>query len=328
MNTTESHTKVALNVRLPEDGTVPEWVELIPAGDVVTGKDRRQWANPDPAAVVAASLSDGDDLPIDWEHSTEHKGPYGHRAPAAGWITAMEIRDGAIWARIDWTEDGETDIRKRRYRYLSPVFRYTKVGKRIVNITSVGLTNKPNLRLTALNRRDETLEEETMPLPNALCQALGLAEDATEDQAVTAVSGLKGELATAKNRAESPSLEQFVPRSDYDKALNRAETAETKVKESEATALETEIETALNSALEAGKITPGSVEYHKAQCRTEGGLERFKSYVGTAPEVGADSGLDGKPPESSGSLTGEEKAICRQLGMDESDYLETRKAVL
>ena len=38
----------------------------------------------------------------------------------------------------------------------------------------------------------------------------------------------------------------------------------------------------IEAALGAGKITPATVEYHKASCRQDGGLERFRDFVKAA----------------------------------------------
>jgi len=320
--------KIALNIRLPEDGSLPEWIELIPGGEIIVGRDGRKWINPTPEEVVAAFDADDADLPIDWEHATEKKAPKGEPAPAAGWIKAMEVRDGAIWGRIEWTDKGADDVKNKRYRYLSPVFVFTRLERKIVRISSAGLTNKPNLHLTALNREETQKEERNMDVLKALCQALGLAEGTTEEQALAKVNDLKGDLDTALNRADTPDLTKFVPRTDYDAALTRASNAEQKIADTEKQALEAEIDTAINQALEDRVITPGSKAYHKAQCRTEGGLDRFKEYVKTAPPMGQDADLKDKDlNRKKGSLTEEDKAVCRSLGIPEDEYLKTKKEV-
>ncbi len=320
--------KIALNVRLPEDGTLPEWVELIPAGEIVAGRDGRKWINPTPDQVVAAFYENGADLPIDWEHATEKKAPHGEKAPAAGWIKAMEVRDGAIWGKTEWTDDGAKDVKAKAYRYLSPVIVYRVKDGRIIRIDSAGLTNKPNLHLTALNQEETQTKETGMDLLKAICQALGLADGTTEEQALTKVTALKGELATAENRATTPDLGKFVPRSDYDAAVDRASNAEQKVKDQEAKTLDDEIDTAINQALKGGKITPGSKDYHVAQCKTDGGLDRFKEFAKTAPKVVKDSDLNDKDlNHDKGSLTSEDKAVCQQLGIAEDEFLKSKKEI-
>lgn len=287
---------VALNVELPDDGTVPEWVELIPA-EQVAGRDGRAWFNDQPDEVIARSTDPSRDIPIDWEHATEIRAPEGEPAPAAAWIVALENRDGAIWGQVQWTPRGREAVANREYRYLSPVFLYEKETRRIIKLTSAGLTNQPNLFIKALNRGDgpssDDHQEDDMRLPEAIVKALGLKEDATEDDVVSAINSMQSDLQTAKNRAEAgPSLDKFVPRGDYDKALERATNAEKKLADQEKERLEGEIEAEVNAALQAGKITPATADYHKAQCRQEGGLERFKEYVKAAPVIGDPTELD------------------------------------
>lgn len=331
----KTQLKIALNVQLPEDGTLPEWVELIPAGDIVRGRDGRKWTNPTPDQVVIAFQENSADLPIDWEHATEKKAPRGEPAPAAGWIKAMEIRAGAIWGRIEWTDKGADDVTNKRYRYLSPVFVYTVSDLRIVRLTSAGLTNQPNLHLTALN--SETLghenpqpeeKENGMDFLKALCQALGLADGTSEEQVIAKVKDLKNDLATAENRAQTPDLGKFVPRSDYDAAMERASNAEQKIKDQEAKALDDEIDSAINQALKDGKITPASKDYHVAQCRSDGGLDRFKEFVKSAPVLGNGTDFENKDlNQGKGALTNEDKAVCQQLGITEEEFLTTKKEI-
>ena len=311
--TNQTLTSTAACIELPAGSGAPEWVELLPAGPEVPGRDGRRWRLDDAAALAAASLDGSRDLPIDYEHATAIKAPQGEPAPAAGWIKELEVRQGALWGRVEWTDRGRAVVEAREYRYLSPEFLHTKGSpQRIVRLLSAGLTNNPNLRLTALNQ--EGVDD--MKIPKAILTALDLAEDATEEQAVTAVNTIKTERETARNRAkekaENPSLEKFVPRADHDAALSsalvRATNAETALAEERSKVREAEIETEITAALEAGKITPSTADYHRAQCKAEGGLERFKEYVKAAPEVAGDSGLEGKQFVSSQG-GGEAKAL-------------------
>ncbi|WP_435100821.1 phage protease [Arhodomonas sp. AD133] len=315
---------VAVNVELPDDGTLPEWLELVPAGRV-TGRDGRGWINDRPDQVVADSLGDGRDLPIDWEHATELRAPEGDPAPAAGWIVALANREGAVYGRVDWTPRGAESVRNREYRYISPVFLFERESSRVVRLTSAGLTNTPNLYIAALNRGEprhpEHHHQEGAMLPEAIRKALGLSENATEDQAVTAINQLTEERQTALNRAENPSLERFVPRADYDAALERASNAEHKLAEQESKRLEAEIDAEIDAALAAGKITPATVDYHKAQCRQEGGLDRFKEYVKAAPTLGDPAELDDRKPEGDAgkALNAEQQKIAAMFGNTAED---------
>jgi len=320
---------VAFNVDLGT-GELPEWVELLPPGPEVVGRDGRRWLLTDPRAVVAAFERRGAPLPIDWEHATEVAAPEGKPAPAAGWIEALEVRDGgSVWGRVSWTPRAAEMVRNREYRFLSPVFTYRKGTLEIVELTSAGLTNQPNLHLRALNRA-----QEGHAMWKKLMEALGLAEGATEDQAVEAVgrlrsdldaarnriTALEADLATARNRAQAPDLAKFVPRADYDAAVERATNAERRLREHLEAQREKEIEAEIEAALKAGKITPATVEYHKAQCRAEGGLERFREFVRSAPVVAPESDLGKKKPDPGASLPDAAAAVCRNLGLDPEEY--------
>ncbi|MBP5140125.1 phage protease [Pseudomonas chlororaphis] len=182
-------TQLALNSELYSsvelsDGKAPEWVELIPAGPTVTGRDGRSWVFDDLATELVQSsfLSRAIDLPIDWEHATQRRASVGKEAPASAWIKQLEIRNGALWARVDWTPRGALQVESREYRFLSPVFDYETDSTRIVRMVSGGLTNKPNFLLTALNQ--ENPENTPVKLSPALLAALGLPETATEEQAI------------------------------------------------------------------------------------------------------------------------------------------------
>jgi phage I-like protein len=272
----------------------------------------------DPAAVIAASNRNKDRLVVDYEHATYRRSYRGQRAPASGWIEELRVKDGAVQGRILWTPQGLNSIVQREYRYLSPTFDFDFKTRTIFRLTSAALTNMPNLRLPALNREEEN---QVMKMDKRICDALNLAEDATMEQVLAKIEGMKADYKAAKNRAETPSLEEFVPRGDYDTALNRARTAEQKLSDLDEEARKERIETALNQALEAGKITPATVEYHRAQCQAEGGLERFQSYVDQVPEVAGASGLENADPKpaQNRSETGDAARIRRMFGHTEED---------
>jgi hypothetical protein len=110
-------------------GQAPEWVRLLPLGDVPLGDDREPlWVDQEAlAAMVAHFQARGLDLVVDYEHQTLS----GSKAPAAGWIKELEIRiagetpapqDG-LYARVEWTATAEKHLAAREYRYFSPVLR-------------------------------------------------------------------------------------------------------------------------------------------------------------------------------------------------------------
>lgn len=308
--------RLSLNVELPA-GEIPEWVELLPSGEMITGRDGRTWRNSNPHGVVEQFVARNVDLVIDWEHASEHRAPNGQDAPAAGWVKELAVREGAVWGRVEWTEKAAAQLQRKEYRYLSPVFLFTRDDHQIVRLSSAGLTNQPNLALKALNQQTH---QEDFPVWKDLLKKLGLPEDATEAQAITALNQVQADLETAKNREATPSLDKYVPRADFDQAQTRAANAEQTLKTLKKEREDEAIDTAINQALEDGKIAPATVDYHKAQCRTEGGLERFKTFVESAPAITGDSGLDGrKTPGADKALNSETLKIAGMMGNSEED---------
>ncbi|TBV12762.1 phage protease [Stutzerimonas kirkiae] len=318
-------TLLALNTDLSAalattNGQVPEWVELIPAGPVVIGRDGRRWLFDGASQQLVRSFftERADELPIDWEHATQLRAPKGDEAPAGGWIKRLEVREGALWGEVDWTPRGATQVLNREYRFLSPVFDYDPDTGRIARLVSAALTNKPNFLLTALNHENPN-PEASMPLSAALAAALGLTVDDSEDKALAAITQLKA-TAQAKN-SEQPSLERFVPRGDYDSVLQRATNAEQALTERTKAEHNKAVDVEIEAALKAGKITPATADYHRASCSEQTGLERFRQFVAAAPVVGAPSALGERQPDKlATALNAEQQAVCLQLGVDPVEF--------
>jgi phage I-like protein len=311
-----------------EAGKAPEWIELLPAGSVVQGRDGRTWVNDRPEAVVTAFIADARPLPIDYEHATEKKGAVGEPAFAVAWVEELELREGAVWGRVEWNEEGREAVSGRKYRYVSPVFEYERETLRIRRLCSVGLTNQPNLRLTALNRnghqQPDGKEDTVDKLDAAICRELGIAESATPQDALNAILGLKGKLAAAANSEGGvPGLDKFVPRADYDQLKGRAENAENKLKELEGAKRDGEIASVVDQAVKDGKVAPASKDFYVAMCRTEGGLDQFRTFLQTAPAIVSEAPVaPGGDPAKFGAdaLTPDEKALCRNMGLDPKEY--------
>ncbi|MEF2154657.1 phage protease [Luteimonas sp. FXH3W] len=321
----------ALNFELDFQGNVaPASIQLIPAGDI-RGMDGRRWtmAPADADRVVQSFNSRGLQLPIDINHSTQLAAPAGGDSPAAGWIEKLEVRDGGIWGNVQWTTSGGTRVLNREYKYISPVFDFDAATKRVVRLVSAGLVNTPNLRLQALNSfspcENDSMNRSTA-LALALSTALNLEATASDDDLAAAIIALKDkadETSTALNaeRAKAPALDQYVPRADYDATLERASNAEAALAAKDKEAHDAAVSSEIDAALKAGKITPATVEYHRAACAEQGGLERFRAFVAAAPAVAEPSDLGArKPTGDTTALNAEQAAVARALGMSEDDY--------
>jgi phage I-like protein len=323
----DNHEVMALNFELETPGEAPpSMIMLIPPGQNIVGRDGRAWSNNTPEAIVQWFEARGLKIPIDIEHATELKAPKGEAAPAMAWCIELESRDdGSVWAKVEWTPKGEELVLNKEYSYYSPAIIFDKTTMNIVGIKSVGLTNTPNLYMPALNREDNHQGGSTMDLQQLLA-ALNLPAGTTFAAALNHIAKMQGDLTVALNAAQSPPLDKFVPRGDYDTALNRANAAEAALKAEQDAQLETAINAEISAALEAGKITPATKDYHVAQCRQEGGLERFKAFVAAAPVIAADSDLDTRKHSTDSALNTEEKTVCVALGISEEDYRKANPA--
>lgn len=175
---------IALCTDLSGDKTPPEWVELLLAGPEIEGRDGRSWTLKDPQSIKQAFSCRGMSLVVDYEHSTKVIAPKGGEAPAAGWINDVAVRnDGSVWGRVEWTPRAMNSITSREYRYLSPAFRHSQDGERL-ELVSVALTNKPNLKLTALNTQ-QTLSK--------IALALNMEEVNSLEEVLTALNKRQAE---------------------------------------------------------------------------------------------------------------------------------------
>lgn len=310
------HLLIALNsVELNNQGG---WYALIPPGQQIIGRDGRRFTNPNPQIIIDQFTANGADLPVDIEHATELKAPHGEPAPAYGWIKEVRLSDtGAIEGLIEWTEQGQAMVDSKQYRYLSPVFYFSKDNLAIIKLTSAGLTNQPNLYLTALNHQ-QIPQEDDMSLKD-MAKLLGLPEDASSDAVLAATQ-------KAVNAANTPSLDKFVPRADFATMEQRALNAERALAQQAQAQFDAKITTAVDDAIAAGKIAPSSKDYHLAACRVDGGLERFTAFVASAPVL-THAAINSQVPPAQGNqttLTPEEKAICSQMGLSEDAFLKSK----
>ncbi len=308
-------------VELPANG-LPKKIKLIPEG-VMLGNDGRTFINHNPQAILNAFNADSRDIALDIEHATEIKAPKGEPAPAQGWFKTIEIIDGAIWGELELNEDGSALIAKKNYRYISPAFYHDADGN-ITALSSVGLTNKPNLNLPSLNREETHSEKETiMKFSPELCVLLALnSETATEQNVIDAVKQLKTDNQTlALNAQQSPDLNKFVPIETHSLALNRAKAAEAKLEEQE----NAEFEALVDEGIKVGKIAPVDKEMFVAMCQQQG-KEKFQDYIGRTPAIVNTSGKPESPQgkKEEAKLSETELAMCRSLGLTKEEYLAAK----
>lgn len=290
-----------------EGNTPPEWIQVFPKGPHLKARDGRAWTL-EPARVVSAFAREQVPLAIDYEHGQAHLATKGLEAPAAGWITAVEERDGAVWGKVEWTQPAAARVVAKEYRFFSPDFDHTREGL-IVKLNGGGLVNRPALVMTALSRNEpQETETDDMSL-KAIAAKLGLKDDADETAVLAALDERDGQRKAlcAKLKidgaGDAAAIDAAVTKlqTDSETALASlraapaaAEVAAVKQQLADTqTALaalqkkdaDREIDGALDAAQSAGKITPGSRETYRAMCAVDGGLDRFKALAATLPVI-------------------------------------------
>lgn len=223
--------EVAVDIRAA--GDAPDWIMVIPAGEF-SGRDGRGPYKVDPEEVIEATAALGFEvgLPIDYDHATDFAAPSGGRAPAAGWMTELQNRDGAIWAHVEWTDKGREAVSSKEYRYISPVFAYDDKTGEVLSLLRAGLTNNPNLYDIAICSRPTAdslaIEDKTMAIeiekyderrrkieaitfPPPISPTFGVAVDP--------FASINASIAKRKNAAHATSRGKFLPdapREDFD----------------------------------------------------------------------------------------------------------------
>ncbi len=176
------------------------WIHLLPAGRFKGRSGRGPWiagGRKDLEAIVRATRkrSGSTELVIDYDHQSIFGAvpETGGRAPAAGWIKELEVRDDGIWGRVEWTAKAAEAIKAGEYRYISPVFGHNKKTGRIFALVNAGLTNNPDLDLTEVAASAHFTKTETDNDMDEILAALGLAEGSGETEALSAINLLQAE---------------------------------------------------------------------------------------------------------------------------------------
>lgn len=332
----------ALLAPVPDGGDPPAEIVVLPAGPRITARDGRWWTLEDAAEVARRSTEamGGQDAVIDFEHQSLHAPENGRPAPAAGWITGFEARDGAVVALVGrWTPRAAEMLRNGEYRFVSPVFRHEKAGaRRIQSVINVALTNVPALPDIPAVARRRIDEEESMTLKDLLAK-LGLAEDADEAAVDAALASARAAdlapiaeaaglakdadaravaegVAALRDPATAPDPAKWVPRGEFDVVAGRLTALETQTAEAAATA-------AVDAATQAGKVAPASREWALAYASRD--PDGFGKFVDSAPViVAAGEQPRAAPGKGDATLSAEEMALCRATGVSTEAYLAER----
>lgn len=285
-----------------EDGTVP-------------GRDGRYWKLSNPEAVVTASNAALEKFhaPLD----EGHKMFFSPDAPAFGWFQSFGLSaDGGISGVNELTDLGLNAIENKHYRYASVVFDYDLETLEILVIKGAGLTNNQNLQVQALNTQlpagaGDNHKENGML--KALLTALGLTEDATQEQALKTIQDLK----TAKTALNAQG--EMVPKQSLVDANTALNAAQTELKTLKGAAFKEKVTTALNKAQTDGKLTPAARAKWEPSITDETALNHFNGVMEASPVLTKDQIPAGEAPAGGTALNSATVEMANIFGNSEED---------
>lgn len=330
----------------------PEIVKLLPLGHVSTKKGDFEVDEESFTAMKAQMQQHGVDIVIDYEHQTLKD----IQAPAGGWIKELVLQDGAIAAKVEWTETARQYLKNKEYRYLSPVVLVNK-DNRATMLHSAALTNTPAIDgmfpiINSVGLEDyedddneEGGDKNMNELLKKIAAILGLGEEATEEEVMQKLGEALNEAKQLKEAASQKQpeeegkvvankvvcgllgLEAGAKTDDVAAAIMALKQPKGFVPETELRALKEKIERkeaddAVLVALKAGKIAAAQKDW-----ATEYALkdpDGFKAFVEKAPQVVpmGEIGVEpdgGKAPQQTSEET---LKICKILGVSEEDIIK------
>lgn len=302
---------------------IPEWIHLLPAGEIRPYDGRKSFRVEDAEVVIAAS-SKRLPLPVDQDHATDLVKETGTPAPARGWITELQARPDGIWGKVDWTPTGKALLRDRAYRGISPVVTLTK-KQTVVAVLRAALTNDPALdQLTTVFSGDTQMDWK-----EKLAVLLGLKPETSDEDILAAL-----EKALKTPETVAMSAEPGTPAAEQATALAAAN-AEIATLKGTVGDLKTEIATlaatghhdkavqAIDDAIKAGKPI-------KPQRDTWIGLyaadpEKTAAALEAMPVLNGDAIDGGDEDASKVTLSAEEAEVAKMMGLSRDKFLAARQ---
>lgn len=342
-------------------------IQLFPAGEFAgvdgrpTDVDGGKWIiNAELAAALVAQVDAAKTpLVIDYEHQTLRSAENGQPAPASGWFSKVEWREGAgLYAvGVEWTANAASMIEAKEYRFISPVFRYNKRGE-VRQLLHAALTNTPALddmdevmlaaasRLASLSTETETTtvdEEYLAELLTSIRWMLNLPVTATPEEikvelqkVIDAISAGQGTAAASVGLlnllAQRDEQIASLSAKAYDPSKHIALTAYTDLQTRYAALSQTsstqELDGLVTAALSDGRLLPTQEGWAKDYGKQD--MAGFKVWLDKAPKIAAlnqqQSGnfIPPKPENkaATASMTAEQLAICSAFGNDAAEIAQ------
>ena len=313
-------------------------LQLTPAQDFTPSDGRAMdvpaWRiNAATAQRVIAAFNAAQPPVIDYEHQTLHKEANGQPAPAAGWMHGLRWIEGrGLFAEAELTERARALVQSGEYRYFSPVFEYARGSGEVTRILMGALTNHPaiagmeavNLMAAASARftttpTTSTKESDDMnELLKKLLAALGLPEDASEEQALSAIKALTDKPAVAAATA-TPDPAQYVP-------VAVVQELQTNLAALSASVHTRAVDDVIAPALGDGRLLPAEEAWARDTAKTPAGLASLTSLLKVRQPIAAlaSTQTKGQPPAAAAAdthgLTADELAVAAACGMTPEAY--------
>ena len=313
-------------------------LQLTPAQDFTPSDGRAMdvpaWRiNAATAQRVIAAFNAAQPPVIDYEHQTLHKEANGQPAPAAGWMHGLRWIEGrGLFAEAELTERARALVQSGEYRYFSPVFEYARGSGEVTRILMGALTNHPaiagmeavNLMAAASARftttpTTSTKESDDMnELLKKLLAALGLPEDASEEQALAALKALTDKPAVAATTA-TPDPAQYVP-------VAVVQELQTNLAALSASVHSRAVDDVITPALGDGRLLPAEEAWARDTAKTPAGLASLTSLLKVRQPIAAlaSTQTKGQPPAAAAAdthgLTADELAVAAACGMTPEAY--------
>ena len=313
-------------------------LQLTPAQDFTPSDGRAMdvpaWRiNAATAQRVIAAFNAAQPPVIDYEHQTLHKEANGQPAPAAGWMHGLRWIEGrGLFAEAELTERARALVQSGEYRYFSPVFEYARGSGEVTRILMGALTNHPaiagmeavNLMAAASARftttpTTSTKESDDMnELLKKLLAALGLPEDASEEQALSAIKALTDKPAVAAATA-TPDPAQYVP-------VAVVQELQTNLAALSASVHTRAVDDVIAPALGDGRLLPAEEAWARDTAKTPAGLASLTSLLKVRQPIAAlaSTQTKGQPPAAAATdthgLTADELAVAAACGMTPEAY--------
>ncbi len=314
-------------------------VQLLPAGEfrAEDGRPRDAAAWRLDAEIAALVIKRGarrvNRRVIDYEHQTLNTEWNGQPAPAAGWFSGLQWRDGeGLFATgVQWTPKATAAIDAAEYRYISAVFSYLPESGEVLDVLNAGLTNAPAIdgmsEVVARAAARRTLHDPQPPLENdvdkALKEALDLTEGAGIDDAVAAIAALRTQIDTAQAAVAAAKAATATPDPAKYAPVTVVEELRTEIAALRAESTGREVDTLVAAALADGRLLPAQEGWARELGTTN--LAALTSYVESAQPIAAlrssqSGGADPDTGEGADGLNAQQTAICRAMGLDSKTY--------